>query len=412
MKNTKEKLGLYIHIPFCVKKCAYCDFLSAPATRETKQRYFAALLDEIESYRNRLTKYSIATVFFGGGTPSSAEGNEILKVMKKINDVFELEDYLEVTIEVNPGTITREKFLKYQEAGINRLSFGLQSANNEELRLLGRIHTFEEFVDNYRMAREIGFQNINIDLMSALPGQTLASWENTLNRVLELQPEHISAYSLIIEEGTEFFERYQEGTPGFHDLPDEENDRRMYHLTGKRMEQYGYTRYEISNYAKPGYECIHNSSYWKGTQYLGLGLGAASLINNIRFSKERDINQYLGRIETYKVGVMEKPNEQKPASESSLRGLICDSIGLAEDIEELTLERRMEEFMFLGLRMCKGVSKDEFGRRFSCGMDQVYGDKLHQLQHKGLITMEADRIKLTKLGIDVSNTVLAEFLLD
>jgi oxygen-independent coproporphyrinogen-3 oxidase len=290
-KQTRE-LGIYIHIPFCVKKCAYCDFLSAPATEEMKQEYINALLTEIKSYSGNTKEYIVPNIFFGGGTPSCISADAVLSIMEAIREVFAVDiERLEATIEVNPGTVTRDKLEQYKNAGINRLSFGLQSTNDEELKLLGRIHTFEQFLENYHLARELGFHNINIDLMSALPGQTLSSWENTLETVLKLKPEHISAYSLIIEEGTQFYDLYRPGTKGAAELPDEDTDRLMYQRTKEILELNGYRRYEISNYAKPGFECRHNSSYWIGTDYLGVGLGASSLLYSMQIRKSCTIKQ-------------------------------------------------------------------------------------------------------------------------
>ncbi|HCA69983.1 MAG TPA: coproporphyrinogen III oxidase, partial [Lachnospiraceae bacterium] len=292
--DRKEELGLYVHIPFCVKKCDYCDFLSAPATEEMKKNYIRALLSEIRSYKGKTNGYTVPTVFIGGGTPSAIPASDIEKIMEEIWDTFLVDsDRLEATIEVNPGTVTREKLLAYQRAGINRLSFGLQSTDDRELKMLGRIHSYEEFKDNYELAREAGFHNINIDLMSSLPGQTVQTWENSLRTVTALKPEHISAYSLIIEEGTPFYERYGKGALHQGELPEEETDRLLYHRTKELLEESGYHRYEISNYARAGYECRHNSSYWIGTEYLGLGLGASSLFGGARFHNGNDIREYI-----------------------------------------------------------------------------------------------------------------------
>ncbi len=382
--NDDKPLGLYIHIPFCVKKCDYCDFLSAPATVETKRRYVDALIAEIKGCASSYLMFEVQTIFFGGGTPSCLEANEIRRIMDALSETFHLrKGYREVSIEVNPGTLTKEKLRVYKEAGINRLSFGLQSVNNEELKKLGRIHTYQQFKDNFLLARSLGFDNINVDLMSALPEQTEESWERTLRTIIALEPEHISAYSLIVEEGTGFYERYREGTKGHELLPDEDTDRRIYHLTKEILKASGYEQYEISNYAKKGYECRHNSSYWIGTDYLGLGLGASSLIQGVRFSKEEDLLKYLE---------------------------VCES-DLVRETCELTREQRMEEFMFLGLRMCHGISKQEFYHRFQKNIKEIYPKIIENLVGKGLLLEEGDRIYLTDFGIDVSNQVLAEFLL-
>ena len=400
--QDSKPLGLYIHIPFCVKKCDYCDFLSAPATEEMKKRYVDALITEIKSYGSFYLNYEVQTIFFGGGTPSCLKASDIERLMKAIGETFRLSSAsMEVSIEVNPGTITQEKLRAYKRAGINRLSFGLQSANDEELKKLGRIHTYQQFKENFLLARTLGFQNINVDLMSALPEQTVESWENTLCTIIELAPEHISAYSLIVEEGTRFYECYSEDSAGYELLPDEDADRSIYHLTKEILQDNGYDRYEISNYAKKGFECRHNSSYWIGIDYLGLGLGASSLIQGVRFSKEEDLNKYILLCA-----------QGKAATERDKLSQQFDSLGLIRNREQLTLEQRMEEFMFLGLRMCNGVSKMEFNHRFQKSIKETYPVIIDELVEKALLIEEGDLIRLTDLGIDVSNQVLAEFLLE
>lgn len=410
-QSNKKDLGLYIHIPFCVKKCDYCDFLSAPASQNEIEAYFEALFREIHSYRNRMDEYMVRSIFFGGGTPSSVDADYIYKTMEQIKQVFTIdENNLEASIEVNPGTLNRDKLTRYLDSGMNRISFGLQSVNNEELKLLGRIHTFEQFLENYKLAREVGFCNINIDLMSALPGQTLDSWEYTLNTVMELRPEHISAYSLIIEENTIFYDRYRPDSMYYDDLPDEEMDRLIYHKTKERLQEGGYHRYEISNYARTGYECRHNSSYWVGKDYLGIGLGSSSFINGIRWSNLREIDQY--------ISLFSKQIDQRNASwEKSFHGdaamdWINDPMALRQDIQRLTEKERMEEFMYLGLRMSSGISKVEFQARFNLTMDEVYGKVLEDLIEKKLIKICGDNIRLTEYGTDISNRVFAEFLFD
>jgi oxygen-independent coproporphyrinogen III oxidase len=389
MKEFRKDLGLYIHIPFCVKKCDYCDFLSAPADEETKHSYIKALIAEIKSYKDISREYLVKTIYIGGGTPSTVKGEYIEEVMDAIKEVFTIpgientgfgKESPEITIEVNPGTVTEEKLKSYLKAGINRLSFGLQSTDNKELKLLGRIHTYETFLENYKLARNMGFKNINIDLMSGLPGQTLSNWLNTLKTVINLNPEHISAYSLILEEGTPFFSRYRE-----EDL-DEELDRTIYAETQKCLNKAGYYKYEISNYAKPGFESRHNTSYWIRTDYLGIGLGAASLLNNTRFQNVDDLTEYL-RVST-------------------------NYHNIHKIREVLSVPRQMEEFMFLGLRMCKGISKKRFKDQFGVSLESVYQDVINKYLAKGLIGQKGDRIYLTDKGIDVSNMVLADFLLD
>lgn len=383
--EPKKPLGLYVHIPFCVKKCNYCDFLSAPGDDATKKRYVDALCKEIESYKDFTKDYELATIYFGGGTPSVLLVSQIEQLLKAIQKSFTVKlDTTEVTLEVNPGTAALDKLKAYRELGINRLSVGVQSANPEELALLGRIHTFEDAKNTVQWAREAGFDNISLDLISALPGQSLKDYQANVEAILSLNPEHISSYSLIIEEGTLFYERYAEGKEQEGDLPEEETDRAMYAYTKERLQQAGYERYEISNYAKPGYESRHNSSYWTGTEYLGVGLGASSLFTNARYHNEMDIAVYMEEVEA--------------------------GHDVRREIERLTQEELMEEFMILGLRRMCGISRTEFHQRFGRVLETVYGSALKKLEKQGLLTVEGDRVALTELGIDVSNQVFVEFV--
>lgn len=430
-----KDLGLYIHIPFCEKKCAYCDFLSSPADEETKESYFNALLKEIKSYRTRTRGYTVPTIFIGGGTPSCFPASYIQRILEEIRQAFSVEeDRLEATIEANPGTLTMEKLKTYRNAGINRISIGLQSADNKELILLGRIHTYEQFRENYFLAREAGFQNINIDLMSALPGQTLNSWENTLYRITELNPEHISAYSLIVEEGTPFYDQFGEHGKRVNELPDEDTDRLMYHKTKEILQNQGYHRYEISNYAKPGYESRHNCSYWIGTQYLGLGLGASSLLNGVRIKNTQDLKQYIKNCEHNGIGNRNNANRAEEQIEigvdnreenrnkvknknsienqAEIETINQDYLGIQEEYQRLSKKEQIEEFMFLGLRMCKGVSKTDFRKRFYVNMEEVYPELLERLEREKLVKSDKNRIWLTEYGIDISNMIFSEFLLD
>lgn len=365
-----KSLGIYIHIPFCVRKCRYCDFLSGPANEEVKEKYTAALLKEIEQNAEILGNRRVETIFFGGGTPSVLDGNIIARIMKQLRNFAKISENAEISIEANPGTVTKEKLLQWKEAGINRISFGLQSADNEELKKLGRIHTWEEFVENFHLARGCGFTNMNVDLMSALPGQTIDTWKTTMERVTALNPEHISAYSLIIEEGTPFYEAYADH-PEL--LPSEEEEREMYYETKTFLADKGYERYEISNYAKPGFECRHNLSYWERVDYLGLGLGAASLLGNIRKSNQTELSEYLqGNFE-----------------------------GEEEVLDEVSA---MEEYFFLGLRKMQGVDWTPYREQYQKTVEKLMAEKL--------IELNGDYIWLTELGVDVSNYVLSQFLLD
>ena len=369
-------LELYVHIPFCVKKCDYCDFLSGPAGTERRREYVQALLKEIQGVPPA-EGYEVISVFFGGGTPSLLEAEQIRELLFCLKKKFLFSPDAEITIEANPGTLTKEKLEIYRNAGINRLSLGLQSADNRELRELGRIHTYEEFLERFFLARKAGFDNINVDLMFAVPKQTCEGWEHTLRTVAELKPEHISAYSLIIEEGTPFSERDL-------NLPDEETEYRMYEDTAKILGQYGYHQYEISNYAEPGRECRHNTGYWRRTEYLGLGLGASSLYQDVRFSNTSDMEEYL----------------REDSCPDKIR----------RELHRLTEKEKMEEFMFLGLRMTEGIRAEDFAGCFGISLDEVYGEILRKYESGGFLEQQDGFWRFTRSGIHVSNTILAEFL--
>ena len=379
----KKELELYLHIPFCVSKCKYCDFLSAPSGEEQRQVYVERLCRRIRYWSDVIHNYGyeIVSIFVGGGTPSILTEAQITQVFEAVHESFPIREDAEITLEMNPGTDVKDKLPVYRELGINRLSMGLQSADNEELKCLGRIHTYEDFRQVYQWAREAGFTNINVDLMSAIPGQTLESYEDTLRKVADLEPEHISAYSLIIEEGTPFYERYGEGRHA-EELPDEDIERQMYVRTGEILEDYGYHRYEISNYAKDGYECRHNLGYWDRKEYLGLGAGASSLMDHIRWKE---------------------PDHIGPST-----GLVLEE---REDFTRLRRKDEMEEFMFLGLRKINGVSKYDFYKSFRVSMDEIYKESIENLIKEGLLVREEDRIRLTDRGIDLSNYALSQFLL-
>ena len=382
----RRELELYIHIPFCVKKCAYCDFLSGPASNQQIEEYVQALIEEIRYYKEVAKKYEVSTVFWGGGTPSLLKGEQMKALMEALGQTFFIRQNAEITMEANPGTVTVEKLLACQKAGINRISFGLQSVNNEELKMLGRIHTYEEFLESYEAARKAGFPNINVDLISAIPKQTVSSWEQTLQTIISLQPEHISAYSLIVEEGTPFAKLYGEGCELEHLLPTEEDERRMYERTEELLREAGYHRYEISNYAKEGYECQHNLGYWERKEYLGLGLGASSLIEETRFHNTDEMEEYL-----------------RDASNPIL---------LRREQEKLDRQEQMEEFVFLGLRKIRGIQEEKFAEMFGEDIWDCYGKNLERVIKEGLLEREEGVLRLTRKGIDVSNYVFYEILSD
>ena len=376
--NRRIPLELYVHIPFCVRKCQYCDFLSGPSDEETKDRYIEALLKEIRAAEHT-EDYEIVSVFIGGGTPSALKAEAIASIMRTLQEQFFFCEDAEVTIEANPGTVDLEKLTIYRNVGINRLSLGLQSTDAEELKLLGRIHSYEEFLKSYEWAREAGFSNINIDLMFAIPGQTGEAWRQHLYQVAELNPEHISAYSLIIEEGTPFAEQNL-------DLPDEDTEYQMYEDTAEILERYGYRQYEISNYAKQGYMCRHNAGYWQRREYLGFGLGASSLYGGMRFSNTHQMQEYL----------KESRNPDQ----------------IRQDVTVLSRNERIEEFMFLGLRMTEGISEKKFEENFDVRLMDVYGDILQKYEETGFMEHIETKWRLTRKGIHVSNHILADFLLD
>lgn len=357
-----------------------------------------ALKEEIIKEKEKYRNYQVETVFIGGGTPTAVEAGLLCEVLQTLKDNYHFSKKAEISMEANPKTVTEHALEQYKKAGINRLSIGLQSADNDELALLGRIHDFEDFLKTYRMVTDAGFENINIDLMSALPGQTVRSYENTLKKVLSLspQPTHISAYSLIIEEGTPFYELYGEervqldkrgevinaGQENAVHLPAEEAEREMYSLTEEMLLQAGYERYEISNYSKPGFECKHNCVYWTRGNYVGFGLGAASMVENVRFKNTEDLERYL-------------ESKEKIA-----------------ETEILSMTEQMEEFMFLGLRMVQGVSKAEFIACFGVTVESVFGEVIRKNIKEGLLTETEGRVALTKKGMDVSNYVMAQFLIE
>lgn len=379
MSNLKP-LGIYIHIPFCIRKCKYCDFLSFVSDDETMETYVESLCKEIQTFFQKHKDYEVKSIYLGGGTPSILKLDLTRKIFDTLHEIAVIASDAEISTEANPGTLDMEKLLTYRECGINRLSMGLQSTVPEELHYLGRIHTYEDFLESYRMAKEAGFDNINIDLMSAVPYQTLDSWAESLERVLALEPAHISAYSLIVEEGTPFYDDDKLDEL----IPDEDTERRMYELTEEKLLQHGYYRYEISNYAKLGKECIHNILYWEKGDYIGFGLGAASCMDEMRFKNTDNMKEYCK----------------------------CPYLDFHDrmEIEKLSVHEQMEETMILGLRMTKGVSFDYFKKRYGQTMETVFGDVIEKHTKDGLLIEENGFLRFTKRGLDLSNIVLCDFL--
>lgn len=397
MKN-KKRLSLYIHIPFCVQKCRYCDFYSAAATAQEKLQYTELLCREIRSWGRMLREqYSVYTIFIGGGTPTCLSAEQLQKIGAAIRESFDCDALTEFTTEANPGTVTPEHLTAWQQMGINRVSLGLQSAQNRELQMLGRIHSYEEFLTTYQMIRQSGMEQINIDVMAAIPEQTLESYQDTLEKIVSLNPEHISSYSLIVEPETVFGDWEKNGTLK---RVDEDTDRQMYEWTGKYLQQMGYHRYEISNYCRSGMECKHNCVYWTGGEYLGLGVNASSYLNGYRFRvpvSQKSYRSYVDRI-------CQLAGNGSADLQNAIQGM--------DELEIIDQKEQMEEFMFLGLRMMAGVSEEEFFRRFGSSMMDVYGDVIKKYQTMDLISRKDNgRVALTEKGIDVSNSILADFLL-
>ena len=501
----KNSLSIYVHIPFCVRKCNYCDFLSFNAKNEVVDAYFEALKKEIGLEAAMLwggvrghgcrvdnglsdTRYVVQSIFFGGGTPSFVDSERICDTLGAVKSSFNVAADAEITIEVNPASAMYEKLAMYRQAGFNRISIGAQSLNDDELKMLGRAHNSAMFYETFENAGKAGFDNINVDVMSALPGQSLDSYCDTLKKVVALGPSHISAYSLIIEEGTPFYDMELA-------LPDEDTDRTMYHETKRILDEAGYHRYEISNYALPGRECYHNKVYWKRGNYLGLGLGAASMADNVRWSNVRELDTYI-RILSGKA--CEEGNDSCATSDELISrkpGEAVDGLNaganyydgwkadeaidvihanvefhddrkvdvaideLHVEVESLSLQAQMEEFMFLGLRLVDGVSVAEFRWEFGKEIWQVYGEVIDKYIGMGLLEYyengdspallscaectvdestallscaectvddstallscaehtsggeSATFLRLTDAGLNVSNTVMAEFLL-
>lgn len=454
MKN-KNELGIYIHIPFCVHKCIYCDFLSSPADVHTRKQYVRALINEIYLTRegkcaNKLIKnvlqgdntsyedmeeqavngltsdyalydtvcmadyektimqedisgcvddiksenwHIVTSIFIGGGTPSAIDAEDISDILDAVRNNYNVSDKAEITIECNPGTMDKKKAAIYRKAGINRISFGLQSTDNNELRMLGRIHTYEQFMESYKIAREAGFDNINIDLMSALPGQTMESFKAVLEKALSLGAEHISVYSLIVEEGT----RLSDNIDSFPPIPSDDEDRQMYYMTKEMLSSYGYEQYEISNYAQKGYECKHNLKYWERCDYLGFGIGAASLYGGRRYTNISDIGRY-----------MDVLAEITNALDKSY---VNELLQIRTDMEELSKEDEMSEYMFLGLRKTKGIDITDFKEEFGTDIKDIFGEAIEDNIARGLLIHDGNGLYLSKRGIDISNTVMSDFIL-
>ncbi len=405
-----KEIGLYIHIPFCKHKCYYCDFVSYANKKKFFKKYVECVKKEIGKYarENRIMsehglepKYVIKTIYIGGGTPSLIDEEYIEDILKSIRENFEItsnleENYeaqdekiknynsqIETTIEVNPGTVTKEKLQKYLECGINRLSIGLQAVQDNLLKEIGRIHTFEDFQNVYKWAREVGFENINVDLMIGLPNQTLDDVKESTKKVMALKPEHISVYSLILEENTKLEDMVIKGKL---ELPDEEIERKMYWYVKKALEKHKYIHYEISNFARPGFESKHNSDCWNQNEYIGIGAAASSFMNNARYENTSDLEEYISNIEN-----------DKPSKNIQLQELLDD-------------ESKIDEYMMLSLRKISGVNISEFKRKFNQNPIIRYNKILEKLIKEELIEIDGNNIRLSSKGIDLANLVWEEFI--
>ena len=373
-----KESGIYVHIPFCKRKCAYCDFISFSGKARLIEKYVEALKREINKCKIGKEDYMVKTIYFGGGTPSFIESKYIVEILEAIKEKFNISKNAEITIEINPGTVTEEKLKDYYEVGINRISFGLQSTNSQLLKLVGRIHSYSSFLEGYNLARKTGFKNITVDLMIGLPVQTLKDVQKDLSRIIELNPEHVSVYSLIVEEGTRIEEKIKNKELY---LPSEKLERKMYWEVKKKLEEAGYIHYEISNFAKAGYESKHNLSCWNQEEYLGFGLAAHSYFNNVRYSNTDDFEEYFDWPENSKI-----------------------------IHERQTDEDKQKEFMLLGLRKIEGVAISDFKNKFIENPIYLYRETLNKLVTQGLIEVDIDSIKLTNRGIDLANLVWEEFV--
>ena len=374
-----KEMSLYIHIPFCKQKCLYCDFPSYAGKESLINEYIRALNEEI---LRKCSKYKIASIFVGGGTPSYLNEINLESLLKTIN-LLDFKDDFEFTIECNPGTLNEEKLVLMKNYNVNRISMGLQTTNDNLLKEIGRIHSFEEFKKNYNQARKAGFENINVDLMFGLPNQHMKDWKASLEDVMSLEPDHISAYSLIIEEGTCFYNLYNNDKLN---IPNEEEERSMYLFTKGFLEDYGYNQYEISNYAKVNKECFHNKVYWKCNEYLGLGVSASSFVDEKRFKNIDDIKIYIEKIN----------NNQD----------------VTEEIHVNNINDDMEEFMFMGLRMIEGIDLKTFKKRFGKDVFDIYDEVIKNNIKKGLLVVDSEKLYLSEKGIELSNYVMSDFILN
>lgn len=404
-----KDLSVYIHIPFCVRKCLYCDFLSEKPTGNSMSEYACALINEIKQAGIYAENYNVGTVFIGGGTPSIYGSDVISDILNNLKETFESVrkgSYTpsEVTIECNPGTVDVEKLAAYKKCGVNRISLGLQSANDEELKMLGRIHRYKEWVNSVAFARKAGFDNINVDLISGLPGQSRESFSDTLRSVLEHETEHISVYSLIVEENTPFYDMYNPDKMTDEQYDEwEREDRAIYDMTFDTLFSHGYTRYEISNYAKPGFECKHNLVYWNRGEYLGFGLGASSMIDDIRFKNCVSLKKYIDYYARPDAGTI-KNLTVSPLSDRFYKN------PLYEEVQKLTRDEQMSEHIMLGLRKTAGIDINEFNERYKTDFLKTYGRQVKKWTDSGMLELRHGKVCCTQRGLSVSNGIIVDFI--
>lgn len=395
-----REIGIYIHIPFCLKKCNYCDFISYENKLDIQEKYINNLKQEIYSQRDIIKNSNVTTIYIGGGTPSIIESKYILEIIEYLKNYIDRSNFenIETTIEVNPGTVTEQKLKDYHDIGINRLSIGLQAVQDELLKMLGRIHNYEQFLETYNMAKKVGFKNINVDLMIGLPEQSIGDVKESIDKILELKPEHVSVYSLIVEDGTKISKLIENEV---YSLPDEELERMEYSYVKNKLELAGYEHYEISNFAKEGYYSKHNLNCWKQMEYLGFGVSAHSYYENIRFSNTEDLNTYINA----------SFQDFEDFNFKNLYNKIESDKNKLKIIQEIqNIEDKKKEYMLLGLRTLKGVSISEFKQKFGENPIYLFRKELEKLVNEDLLRVDLDNIMLTRKGLDLANIVWEEFV--
>jgi oxygen-independent coproporphyrinogen-3 oxidase len=376
--NNMKNVGIYVHIPFCRKKCNYCGFNSYDDLNGLIEPYFEALFREILMYRDLFKNFSVDTIYIGGGTPTCVEFKFLQRLLANIEDNFNVTDFAEITVECNPCTVDKAYLGSLFSAGANRLSLGLQSADDRELSVLGRLHTFDDFGNCYEMARDVGFGNISLDLIYGLPNQTTDGWAKTLEKAVAFCPEHISTYALEIVPGTPFSNMKL-------NLPSDDACREMYDLCVEFLKTKGYERYEISNFCKPKFESKHNTKYWRCADYLGFGAGAHSCFQGVRFANEKNVPNYINSVNSSKIPIYQR--------------------------RVLTDKDKISEFMFLGLRMNSGIKKSEFLRKFDIQISDIFGPQIQKFVDLGFMRNDGDDVALTDDGFYVSNSIFSDFIL-